>query len=97
MTLNEFNKMTLARKQDLIWEWGYYLTNCRYGNYNIVIFSIGDYFVEACMNISENKAERVKAVKLEELHNDYIAAISRDKPFMRPFLAKNRDITLKAA
>lgn len=84
MTPKEFNKKNLSQKADLVWEWGYYLTNCKYGNYNVVIFSFGDFFVELCMNIRENKTERVFAMTKDELHADYISAIRRNTPYMMP-------------
>jgi hypothetical protein len=82
MTIRGFNKQNISHKADLVWEWGFYLTNCKYGNYNVIIFSFNDFFVEFCINIRENKTERILALTKEELHPDYISAIKRSAPFV---------------
>jgi hypothetical protein len=82
MTLKEFNKLSLARRSDLVWEWAFYLTNCKYGNFNVVIFSFADFYVEMCINIRENKTERILALRADELHNDYVSAIRRAAPHL---------------
>jgi hypothetical protein len=94
ITLNEFNKLSLSSKSKLVWEWGNYLTNCKYGNYKIVIFAFSDFYVELCQNISENTAERVKAVEFKELHHDYIKAINSSKAFSKPALSTKHELLM---
>jgi len=83
MTLNEFNRMRLAQKSDLVWESAFYITNTRYGNYNAVIFALSDFFVEVFINVAGNKTELIKGISIDELHKDDLYSIPENNPFVK--------------
>lgn len=81
MTRKEFNKLPIGRQSDIVWEWGYLITNHKSGNFNTIVFSVENFFVEASVFIPENRTVSIKALEKNEVNADCLKRIKEDKSF----------------
>ncbi len=66
MTINEFNNLSVSKKAEFIWEWGYFISRSISANSNTVIFRIEDFYAEVCFVLSDNRISRINVLAVEE-------------------------------
>ncbi len=83
MTKIEFNNLNTDKKAELVWEWGYYVTQKKQENDNIIIFSLGNFLAQAKYNMPENKLECIKGINSDELNPELFLSIGKNNPFIK--------------
>lgn len=67
MTLDYFNKLTLEQKAETVWEWGFFITNCKINDTTVAVFLMSDFFVEMYFSSKNNETTDVKGVTRAQL------------------------------
>jgi hypothetical protein len=89
MTKLEFNNLSNDKKAEVVWEWGYYVTQKKEEDNNIVIFSLGNFLAQAKYTVPENKLECIKGVSTDEM-NAEIFKKEKNNPFIQ--LVRTADV-----
>jgi hypothetical protein len=82
MTMLEFNNLHIDTKSELVWEWGYYISNFRSADKNTVLFSLGSFLAEVQYSLPENKLECIKGINSSDLPAAYSDHLQSD-PFVQ--------------
>lgn len=90
MTQIEFNNLSKSKRSDIVWDWGYIISDRKTDSEKIVLFSISNFFVEIAFSRTDEHLTRITGLDKSELHPDYLINISDDNPFFRAaaFLVK---------
>lgn len=90
MTRLEFNNLSKNKRSDIVWDWGYIISDRKTDSEKIVLFSISSFFVEIAFSLTDEHLTRITGLDKSELHPDYLINISDDNPFFREatFLVK---------
>ena len=89
MNKTEFNNLNPEKKEELVWEWGYYVTQKIQENTNIIIFSLGNFLAQAKYNLSNNQLECIKGINSEELNPELFLSVGKNNPFLK--VVRNND------
>lgn len=83
MTRIEFNTLSKSKRSDMVWDWGYIISDRKTNSEKIVLFSISDFFVEIAFSLTDEHLTSITGLDKRELHPDYLVNISDDNPFFR--------------
>ena len=83
MTRIEFNTLSKSKRSDIVWDWGYIISDRKTESEKIVLFSISSFFVEIAFSLTDEHLTRITGLDKSELHADYLINISDDNPFFR--------------
>lgn len=75
MRIYDFVKLTKGEKAKAVWK-GKLLANREEDNYNILLFNLGDFYVEVYYNSSENKIVKFKSFTAFAQLEPYLKKIS---------------------
>ncbi|MCW3072877.1 MAG: hypothetical protein JWO44_2767 [Bacteroidetes bacterium] len=87
MTISEFNNLSMSRRSDLIWEWGYLVTNHKTGDHNTIVFSFEDFFVEIGVFIPENRTLSIIAVQRKQLNPAILQKMKTSNPIFNRIIS----------
>lgn len=98
MTISEFNKLSFSRRSDINWEWGFLITNHKSGDYNTIVFSLENFYVETKIFIPENRTVSITAIKKKQMNPGCLQQIRKGNPvFNRVFGRLKKSQILVAA
>lgn len=97
MTLAEFNELTLDLRCDAIYDWGFYVTNRKISDVNIVLYLMNGFFAEMVIKLSDNKVIEVKGFYKPELPTDYLDLLKKKNPFLATSINKGGGISMELA
>lgn len=78
MTLDEFNSLDNSAKGEIVWQWGYFITNYFNGEDTVGLFYTFDFFTEVHISPADNKTLYVKGFSEEDLTADFLSRIYND-------------------
>lgn len=78
MTLSEFNLLDNGAKGEIVWQWGYFITNYFNGDHTVALFYTFDFFAEVHISPSDNKTLFVNGLAEEQLNEDFLSKIYSD-------------------
>lgn len=82
MTIEHFNTLSLSKKQEIVWEWGFYICNRRNPNHTVAVFLIGDFFTEVHISAPDNTTIDITAISNDQLSTEVILEL-KDNPFIK--------------
>jgi hypothetical protein len=88
MKHSEFNQLNHSQKSDIVWEWGYFITNRKEGKYNVVLFMVQDFFVEVYIDLSDNETESINGISAAEVQKELLLTIDQKHPMIQALLLK---------
>jgi len=98
MTLTTFNNLNQKQRSDIVWDWAFYLSKRAEGDYNIVLFSINDFFAEVYINASNNITENILGISKKDLHRDFALSLNHNDPLVKAvFLSPGPPVFISAA
>jgi hypothetical protein len=71
MTVTEYNALGYSRRADILWEWAFFITNKKVGNYNLAFFSHQDFFIEVRVDMLTNQTDSILGITRAELQQRY--------------------------
>jgi hypothetical protein len=83
MTLQEFNNLNMTKRSDLLWDWGYYVSERKTVTTKIVLFAFSNFFAEITFANGDEKTLDVQGLPALALHPDYSLTLREDNPFLR--------------
>ncbi len=83
MTLEDFNKLNLDQKCELIWDWGFFISKSESHDRNRILYSLYGFFAEMSMRTSDNRIVEVKSFSKVNKEKEEEFEISKDNPFLR--------------
>lgn len=83
MTRPEFNNLSKSKRSDIVWDWGYIISDRKTDREKIVLFSISNFFAEIAFSLTDEHLTRITGLDKNELHPDYFINMSDDNPFFR--------------
>lgn len=83
MTLNEFNALSTDKRSDIVWDWGYIISDRKTATEKKVLFSISNFFVEISFSLADEHLISIEGIAKTDLHPDYLLNIGEDNPFFR--------------
>jgi hypothetical protein len=82
MTLQEFNTLPLSRKADILYEWGFFISNEKCTDVNKILYAINGYFAEEHISVITNQVIDIKAFTVKELSRKQLEIIRTKRSFL---------------
>jgi hypothetical protein len=77
LTITEYNKLSLDQQGEILFSNVDYIDHrVQYGKYKIVIYSLGNFYVEVFYDVHSNKIKRIKALESEKDWHGYLESIN---------------------
>jgi hypothetical protein len=90
MTCSEFNALAPNKRSALVWDWGFIISDRKTETQNMVLFAMGDFFVELGFSRKNEQLCSIKGMTKEELHSGYSLRIDQENPFFRAARVSNK-------
>jgi len=82
MTLQEFNSQSLAKRSDLLYEWGFYISSHKGDGINTILYAIHDFFAELTISLLNNNVLEIKAYESRYLSRHDLETIRATRSFL---------------
>lgn len=80
----------MSRQSDILWEWGYLITNYKKDHFNTIVFSLEDFFVEILVFVPGNRTVSVKALEKNDLDPACLQQIKENNSFFYNMLNQRK-------
>jgi hypothetical protein len=88
MSYKEFNTLDANRRSHLIWVCGHYIANIKNGNFNKILFSLEDFFVEVDLRLDTRQKDEITAFSANELRPENYGLSQTSTPLPDRYFAR---------
>lgn len=77
LSISEYNSLTIDQKGEILFTKGDYIDHrVQYNKYKIVIYSLGNFYVEVFYDVHNNEIKRINALENEQDWTGYLESIN---------------------